>query len=75
MSIKLINTKEDYQHVLEQFSVLFDAKIGTSESDEADLLAFLVDEYEKNNYPIHWYTASKHLKVIFKLLASEDTRF
>ena len=53
MSIKLINTKEDYQHVLEQFSVLFDAKIGTSESDEADLLAFLVDEYEKNNYPIH----------------------
>jgi HTH-type transcriptional regulator/antitoxin HigA len=32
---------------------LFDSKIGTSESDEADLLALLVDEYENNHYPIH----------------------
>ncbi len=51
MSIKFLNTEEDYQQALEQLSVLFDAKICTSESDEADLLALLVDEYEKKHYP------------------------
>jgi HTH-type transcriptional regulator/antitoxin HigA len=52
MNIKLIKTEEDYQQALERLSDLFDAKIGTSESDEADVLAMLVDEYEKKHYPI-----------------------
>jgi len=52
MSIKFINTEEDYQQAIEQLSVLFDAKIGTTESNEADLLALLVDEYENKHYPI-----------------------
>lgn len=37
---------------MERLANLFDAKIGTSESDEADVLAMLVDEYEKKHYPI-----------------------
>lgn len=52
MNIKLIKSEEDYQQALERLSDLFDAKIGTSESDEADVLAMLVDEYEKKQYPI-----------------------
>jgi HTH-type transcriptional regulator / antitoxin HigA len=52
MNIKLLKTEEDYQQALERLSDLFDAKIGTSESDEADVLAMLVDEYEKKHYPI-----------------------
>ncbi len=32
--------------------VIFDAKQGTSESDEAGILGLLIDEYEKNHYPI-----------------------
>jgi HTH-type transcriptional regulator/antitoxin HigA len=52
MNIKLIKTEEDYQQALERLSDLFDAKIGTSESDEADVLGMLVDEYEKKHYPI-----------------------
>jgi HTH-type transcriptional regulator/antitoxin HigA len=52
MNIKLIKSEEDYQQALERLSDLFDAKIGTSESDEADVLAMLVDEYEKKHYPI-----------------------
>lgn len=52
MNIKLIKTEEDYQQALERLSDLFDSKIGTSESDEADVLAMLVDEYEKKHYPI-----------------------
>jgi len=52
MNIKLIKTEEDYQQALERLADLFDAQIGTSESDEADILAMLVDEYEKKHYPI-----------------------
>lgn len=52
MNIKLIKTEDDYQQALERLADLFDAKIGTPESDEADVLALLVDEYEKKHYPI-----------------------
>lgn len=52
MNIKLIKTEEDYKLALKRLEVIFDAPIGTPESDEADVLALLVDEYEKQYYPI-----------------------
>lgn len=52
MNIKPIKTDADYIEALSRLEVLFDAKGGTPESDEADILAILIDEYEKKNYPI-----------------------
>lgn len=52
MNIKLIKTEEDYKLAINRLEVVFDAPIGTPESDEADVLALLVDEYEKQHYPI-----------------------
>ena len=52
MDIKLIKTEEDYKKALERMEEIFDAPIGTIESDEADILALLIDEYEKKNFPI-----------------------
>ncbi|HCY43580.1 MAG TPA: transcriptional regulator [Prolixibacteraceae bacterium] len=52
MTIKLIKTEEDYKLALNRLEVIFDAPIGTPESDDADLLALLIDEYEKQHYPI-----------------------
>lgn len=52
MNIKLIKTEEDYKLALNRLEVIFDAPIGTPDSDEADVLALLVDEYEKQHYPI-----------------------
>lgn len=52
MNIKLIKTEEDYRLALDKLEVIFDAAIGTPESDEADVLTLLVDEYEKQHYPI-----------------------
>lgn len=52
MNIKPIKTEADYIEALSRLEILFDAKVGTSESDEADILAILIDEYEKRNYPI-----------------------
>ena len=52
MNIKPIKSEYDYQEALQRLDELFDAKIGTSESDEADILALLIDNYENEHYPI-----------------------
>ncbi len=52
MDIKLIKTEENYQIALEQLYKIFDAAEGTPDSDQADILALLIDEYENIHYPI-----------------------
>jgi HTH-type transcriptional regulator/antitoxin HigA len=52
MKITPIKTETDYQIALKRFELLFDAKIGTPEGDEAEILAILIDEYENTHYPI-----------------------
>jgi HTH-type transcriptional regulator / antitoxin HigA len=52
MKIKLIKTEEDYKLALVKLDDLFDAKIGTKESEDADILALLISEYESKYHPI-----------------------
>ncbi len=52
MNIQPIKSELDYKKALKRLEVIFDAVIGTPESDEADLLGLMVDEYEKKHYPI-----------------------
>jgi HTH-type transcriptional regulator/antitoxin HigA len=52
MNIKPIKTEADYKDALKRLEVIFDAAIGTPESDEADILGLIIDEYEKKHYPI-----------------------
>jgi|APIni6443716594_1056825.scaffolds.fasta_scaffold317906_1 HTH-type transcriptional regulator/antitoxin HigA len=52
MNIKLIKTEVDYQKALKRLEDIFDAKIGTPEGDEADILGLMIDEYEKKHFPI-----------------------
>lgn len=52
MEIIPIKTELDYQVSLSKLDELFNAPIGTKESDYADILALLVDEYEKKHFPI-----------------------
>jgi HTH-type transcriptional regulator / antitoxin HigA len=52
MNIKLIKTEADYQTALKRLELVFDAKTGTLESDEADILGLIIDDYEKKHYPI-----------------------
>jgi len=52
MEIKLIKTEQDYQVALAKLDELFDAPKGTVESEYADVLALIVDEYENKHYPI-----------------------
>ena len=52
MPIKILKTKKDYQQSLERFEEIFQAKPGTSESDEADVLALVIKDYEDKRYII-----------------------
>ena len=52
MNIKPIRTESDYRFALERLELIFDAEIGTPDSDEADILGLVIDEYEKKHYPI-----------------------
>ncbi|MCD4674886.1 MAG: transcriptional regulator [Desulfobacula sp.] len=52
MNIKPVKTESDYRLALKRLEEIFNASIGTPESDEADILGLLIDEYEKKHYPI-----------------------
>lgn len=52
MALKIIRSKKDYTAALERFEKIFQAKKGTPESDEADVLALLIKSYEDVHYPI-----------------------
>ena len=52
MKIKPIKNKSDYQESLKRLEEIFDAKVGTPESDEADILGLIIDDYENKYYPI-----------------------
>lgn len=52
MNIKPIKTKKDYQQALDRLELIFDAKKGTPEGDELEVLGILIDQYENVNFPI-----------------------
>ena len=52
MNINLIKTENDYNQALERLEVIFDAKKGTTEGDELEILGMLIDQYENDHFPI-----------------------
>ena len=52
MNIKVIKTETEYQEALERLEIIFDAKLGTAEGDELEVLSILIEQYEKVHYPI-----------------------
>ena len=53
--MKKIKTKKDYRSALERFEEIFQAKSGTKESDEADVLSLLIKDYEEKYFLIKEY--------------------
>lgn len=52
MEIKILKTEDDYEAALERIEALMDAAPGSSEEEELELLAMLVERYEAEHYPI-----------------------
>lgn len=52
MNISPIRSEKDYNKALERLESIFDAKLGTKEGDELDILSILIDKYENEYFPI-----------------------
>jgi HTH-type transcriptional regulator/antitoxin HigA len=52
MTVKLIKTKKEYQQAMERLEMLFDAKKGSEEGDELEVLSILIEKYENEHFPI-----------------------
>ncbi len=52
MDWKVIKTEKDYQKALGRLEVIFDAKRNSKLGDELELLSLLIDNYEKDKFPI-----------------------
>jgi len=52
MTIKPIKTKKDYNQALTRLENIFDAKKGSKDGDELEVLSILIDKYENENFPI-----------------------
>ncbi len=49
MTIKPIKTRKDHQQALERLEVIFDAKKGTPQGHELEVLGILIDKYESEH--------------------------
>ena len=52
MEVKPIRTESDYEQALRRVEELWGSPRGTAEGDELDVLATLVEAYEREHYPI-----------------------
>ena len=52
MTLKILKTEKDYNLALKRLEEIFDSKRGTKDGDELELLALLIDNYEKEKYKI-----------------------
>ena len=52
MNIKPIKSEKDYQEALKRLDVIFDAKFGSREGDELEILGILIEKYENDHYPV-----------------------
>lgn len=52
MEINAIHTKKDYQAALAEIELLWDAPAKSCGADKLDILTLLVQNYERNHYPI-----------------------
>ena len=52
MNIKPIKTEKDYNEAVSRVEEIFDAKKGSTEGDELEVLSILIDQYENEHFPI-----------------------
>ena len=52
MTIRPIKTKKDYQLALARLENVFEAKKGTPQGDELEILSILIEKYENEHFPV-----------------------
>ena len=52
VKLKVINSEKDHRLALKHIEYLWDAKPGSAEHDTLEVLALLVEDYEKRTFPM-----------------------
>ena len=52
MNITPLKTKKDYKLAMSRLDKIFDAKLGTPERDELEVLGIEIEKYESIHFPI-----------------------
>lgn len=52
MTIKPIKTKSDYDQAIKRLEIIFDAREGSAEGDELEILSILIERYEDLKFPV-----------------------
>ena len=73
MTIKPIKTKKDYQNALERLEKIFDAKKGSTEGDELEVLSILIEKYEDEHFPIGFPDPIEAIKFRMEQLGYNQT--
>ena len=72
MHIRPVRTEADHKAALVRIEELMDARLGTPEGDELDVLATLVDRYEEQQFPIGMPTPTE--AILFRMEQAGLTR-
>ncbi len=62
ITIKAIQTEDDYNKTLENIRLLWESPINSPEADLLEVLSILVEDYEKRNYAIEPLDAIEAIK-------------
>jgi HTH-type transcriptional regulator/antitoxin HigA len=72
MNIKPIHSEDDYVESLARIDALMDAKPGTPQGDELDILATLVEAYEESRYPVEAPDPVEFIKNVMEFLGLDQ---
>ena len=75
MNIKPIHSEDDYVESLARIDALMDAKPGTPQGDELDILATLVEVYEESRYPVEAPDPVEFIKNVMEFLGLDQAEF
>lgn len=73
MKLRPIKTKKDYEQALERLDQIFDAKKGSPEGDELEILGILIDNYENTHFPIGFPDPIEAIKFRMEQLGYNQT--
>ena len=66
MKLKPIRNNKDYQNAITRIEAIMDAKRGTDEFDELEILSIMVEKYEDENFPIEHPDPVEAIKFIME---------
>jgi HTH-type transcriptional regulator/antitoxin HigA len=75
MNISPIKTSQDYDHALLRLEIILDALPNTKEGDELEILSILIENYEKEHFPIGFPDPIESIKFRMEQLGYSQNDF